>query len=126
MTTDLEIAQNFFAAIEAGDISALEALYAPDASIWHNTDGQSQSVSENLKVLRWMVRSTVSRTYRLARRVSIPGGFLQQHVLIVESRQGRYEMPACIVVEVRDGRIQRLEEYLDSAHVAEMRSILGI
>ena len=30
----------------------------------------------------------------------------------------RVEVPACIVTTIRDGRITRLDEYLDSASVA--------
>jgi ketosteroid isomerase-like protein len=32
------------------------------------------------------------------------------------------EIPACLVVTCDDGRITRLEEYLDSAHVARLTS----
>lgn len=126
MTMVLEVADAFFAAIEAGDIAAVEAIYAPEATIWHNNDGVAQSVRDNLKVLRWLTASTLRRSYRVARRAAIPGGFVQQHVLIVESAQGRFEMPACIVAEVREGRIHRLDEYLDSAHIAAMRTTLCI
>jgi ketosteroid isomerase-like protein len=31
---------------------------------------------------------------------------------------GRFRFPACIVVTVQDGKITRLDEYLDSAHLA--------
>jgi hypothetical protein len=41
----------FFAAIEAGDIDLVPAIYAPDALIWHNDDLIEQPVEENLKVL---------------------------------------------------------------------------
>ena len=32
-------------------------------------------------------------------------------------------MPACLVVQVKDGRITRLEEYLDSAHAARLSEL---
>ena len=35
----LELADRFFAAIEAGDVDAVRELYDPDVEIWHNTDG---------------------------------------------------------------------------------------
>ena len=34
----------------------------------------------------------------------------------------RAEVPACLVVTCAGGRITRLEEYLDSAHVARLTS----
>lgn len=121
MTVDaLEIAERFFSAIERGDIDAVKAIYAPDARIWHSHDLKEQSVEENLRVLGWMSRNLPNRNYRVHRRVAIPGGFLQQHTLEAKTAGGPFTMPACIVVEVRDGRIARLEEYLDSARVAEL------
>lgn len=121
MTADaLDIAQRFFSAIERGDIEAVKAIYAPDARIWHSHDLKEQSVEENLRVLGWMSRNLPNRSYRVHRRVAIPGGFLQQHTLEAQTAGGPFTMPACIVVEVRDGRIARLEEYLDSARVAEL------
>ena len=121
MTADaLDIAERFFSAIERGDIDAVKAIYAPDARIWHSHDLKEQSVEENLRVLGWMSRNLPKRCYRVHRRVAIPGGFLQQHTLEAMTAGGPFTMPACIVVEVRDGRIARLEEYLDSARVAEL------
>jgi hypothetical protein len=34
-------------------------------------------------------------------------------------------MPACIVVEVKDGRISRLDEYLDSGQAAALTKLAG-
>jgi ketosteroid isomerase-like protein len=126
MNAPEKVAHDFFAAIEAGDLAKVEALYAPEARIWHNTDGVAQSVSENLRVLAWMVRSIPSRQYRIVRREILPWGFFQQHVLALETAQGRYDMPACVVVMVEGGRIVRLDEYLDSAHVTAMRAALRL
>lgn len=48
---------------------------------------------------------------------------MQQHVLRVTTASGRrVSVPACMVVAVEAGRITRIEEYLDSAHVA---AVLG-
>ncbi len=38
MSDALEIAERFFRAIEAGNVEAIRAIYAPDAVIWHNND----------------------------------------------------------------------------------------
>jgi uncharacterized protein len=121
----LSLAERFFSAIERGDIEAVKAMYAPDARIWHSHDLKEQSVEENLRVLGWMSRNLSSRRYIVHRRVAIPGGFLQQHTLEATTRGGPFTMPACIVVEVRDGRIARLEEYLDSGRVAELGRLVS-
>ena len=123
MSDVLELAARFVDAIERADLDQIRAIYAPDARIWHNFDGKEQTVEENLKVLRWMARNLTNRHYRIQRRVAIPGGFLQQHVLEGETAGGPFSMPACLVVQVEDGRITRLEEYLDSAHAARLTEL---
>jgi ketosteroid isomerase-like protein len=123
MSEALEVAERFFRAIEAGDVERIKAIYAPDAIIWHNDDQKEQTVEENLRVLTWVTRNLTNRHYRVKRRVAIPGGFLQQHVLEAQTANGPFSMPACIVVEVKDGRITRLDEYLDSGQTAALTKL---
>ena len=119
-TTDISgVAERFFAAIEAGDAEAARDLYAPDAEIWHNTDRITMRPEDNLKTLAWMGRNLPDLQYTQVRRSATADGFVQQHVLVATNRAGqRIEVPACIVIVVRDGKITRLDEYLDSASVA--------
>ena len=117
------VAQQLFDAIERGDVDALRGLYHTDARIWHNTDGAEQSVDENLRVLRWLVRNTSLRRYEEVRREMLATGFVQMHVLRLELGTGRsVRIPACLVVRVAHGRITRIDEYLDSAQVAALRA----
>jgi len=125
MSDALAVAERFFEAIEAGDVERIKAIYAPNAVIWHNNDQKEQTVDENLRVLDWVVRNLKNRHYRVKRRVAIPGGFLQQHVLEADTANGPFSMPACIVVEVKDGRISRLDEYLDSGQTAVLAKLAG-
>lgn len=117
------LARRFFDAVEAGDIDTLIACYAPDAKIWHNTDQLEQSPEDNRRTLAGMATRIRDRIYD-ARRVNVfPGGFVHQHVLKGTRVQDgvRVELPACIVCQVSEGRITRLDEYFDSAHVAQFR-----
>jgi ketosteroid isomerase-like protein len=126
MSDILALAERFVAAIEAGDLEAVRACYAPDARIWHNTDGAEQGVEENLKVLAWMARKLPGRRYRIARREALIDGFVQQHVLEAALPGGKaWSMAACLVVRVAGGRITRLEEYMDSAAVTELMAAVG-
>ena len=114
-----ELADRFFAAIEAGDIATVREVYAPDAEIWHNTDGLVQSPDDNARTLGWIAANLRDVSYTKVKRSATEDGFVQQHVLVATNRAGaRIEVPACIVTTVRDGRITRLDEYLDSASVA--------
>lgn len=118
----LELARHFVSVIEGGDIDAVRACYADDARIWHNFDDVEQTVDENMKVLAWMMKNAASRRYEIRRLEAIEGGYLQQHVLHLETRAGEsLEMPACLVVRVEDGKIRRLEEYLDPAPATKLQ-----
>lgn len=112
------LADRFFAAIEAGDIEAVSDCYADDAVIWHNDDKLETDKAANLKVLSRFISFAPKRTYADRRVIVFDRGFVQQHVLIAERADGgRVELPACLVCQVADGRITRLDEYLDSATV---------
>jgi uncharacterized protein len=115
------LADRFFGAVEAGDLDELRRLYHPEARIWHNFDQVAQTVEENLRTLAWMVGRLFDRTYDVARREVLPDGFVQQHVLRGLTRNGEpFAMPACMVVHCRDGRVARVEEYLDPAQAAAL------
>jgi len=114
------LAARFFDAIEAGDLEAVAACYAPDARIWHNTDGVVQGPDENARTLKGMARAFADRRYQERRLRVFPGGFVQQHVLRARRLRDGAEvsLAACLVCETADGRITRLDEYFDSAAVA--------
>ncbi len=117
-----ELVVRFFAALEAGDIAALREIYAPDAVIWHNDDLIEQPVEENLRVLQGLHRVVSGLRYDITRRVPAPDGVLQQHVLRGKLPNGaEVELHAAMYLQVRDGHITRIEEYLDSARRSEIR-----
>ena len=116
----MTVADDLFASIEKGDIDGVRALYAPNAVIWHNTDGIEQNADQNLAVLQWVIDNLADRAYDDVRRSEFDGGFVQQHVLRFTRNGVRQEVPACIVAAVSDGKITRIDEYLDSAHVARI------
>jgi len=121
----LELAKRFVGAIERGDTDAVKACYHPDARIWHNNDSIEQTVDENMRVLGWMARTLPTRQYDVRHLDALPDGFVQQHVLRATlPNGGTWELPACVIVRVRDGLIVRLDEYLDSAHVAKLTEAL--
>jgi uncharacterized protein len=118
-----ELVVRFFAALEDGDIDALREIYAPDAVIWHNDDLIEQPVEENLKVLQGLHRAVSGLHYDIIRRVPAPGGVLQQHVLRGRLGNGaEVELHAAMYLQVRDGHITRIEEYLDSAKRSSIRA----
>ncbi|SKB25906.1 nuclear transport factor 2 family protein [Sphingopyxis flava] len=117
------MATRFFDAIEAGDIDAMRNSFTPDAEIWHNTDEKIVTPAQTAETLTGMVARIKDREYAERRLAVFPGGFVQQHVL--KGRRvhddGAVRLPCAIVCKVVDGKITRLDEYFDSAHVAEFR-----
>ena len=117
----LEVAEQLFAAIEAGDVEAVRHLYSPDVEVWNTATRMAQTAEENLRVLSWLVTNLSDVRYTEIRRQVTAGGFVQEHVLTATRRDGvAIAMPACIVATVVDGQITRLAEYLDSADVARV------
>ena len=121
--SSLEVADRLFAAIQAGDVEGVRAVYHPDIEVWHNFDKLNQTADENLRVLAWMVRKMTDRRYEDVRRCETPEGFAQQHVLRGTAPNGEpLDMPAAVFCTVKDGLITRLEEYLDPAQAAALRA----
>jgi ketosteroid isomerase-like protein len=118
------LADRITRAYEQNDIGAIAACYTPDARIWHNFDGAEQTVEEQLDATRWLNERLENLKYEIVARHSFDGGYVQQHVVhgtLVNGGES-FRMPACMNVTVRDGRIARLEEYLDSAHPTPLQT----
>ena len=115
-----ELADRLLAGILAADEAEVRRAYAPDARIWHNFDQREQSVDENVATLHDMHRRATGLQYTQIRRFLAPEGFVQQHVLVGDAKFGKLEMPAMIRFWVHEGRIARLEEYLDTRQAMVM------
>ena len=109
------LADRLFGAIEAGDVDAVRACYAPDIGVWHNFDEKTQSLEENLATLSWMVGRLGDRRYEISRRDVFADGLWQLHVLrgTVTATGAPFAMPAAMLLTMADGRITRIAEYLD-------------
>jgi ketosteroid isomerase-like protein len=117
------MATRFFDAIEAGEIETMRDSFTPDAEIWHNTDELIVTRDQTAATLTGMVARIDAREYADRRLTVFPGGFVQQHVLkgVRTHDGGAVRLPCAIVCKVEGGKITRLDEYFDSAHVAEFR-----
>jgi ketosteroid isomerase-like protein len=116
------LAKRYFDSLETGDVDALIDCYAPDAAIWHNTSGKEITPAEHIEQLRGFTTRVLDRAY-VDRRIDVfAGGFVQQHVLrgTRKADGATVAMPTCDICRVHDGRITRLDAYIDSAHVAEL------
>jgi ketosteroid isomerase-like protein len=119
-----ELADRLTRAYEQNDTDAIAGCYAPDARIWHNIDGVEQTVEEQLGATRWLNEQLNNLTYEIISRRSFDGGYVQEYVVhgTVANGGEAFRMPLCMTVTVRDGRIARLDEYLDSAHLKPLQT----
>ncbi|HEX2591283.1 MAG TPA: nuclear transport factor 2 family protein [Rhizomicrobium sp.] len=118
----LSLAKRFFDGIEQGNVNILREVYSPDVGIWHNTDDLVQTVDDNVTTLTGFISRISDRRYENRRTYAFPGGFVQQHRLTGVRKDGeKVQLDACLVCLVKDGRITRLDEYFDSAAVANFR-----
>jgi ketosteroid isomerase-like protein len=118
----MAVAERFTAALNAGDADAVRQIYTENAKIWHNFNGLTQTVDENIKALKWIHRVLRDIDYDIQRREPTSDGFFQQHVLRGTLASGEsFAMPACAICRVERGRISALDEYLDLAHTQPLK-----
>jgi len=108
----------FIGAILAGDGDKVISMYADGATIWHNFDNIDQAPVDNVKTLRALHRMIPGFHYDEVRRTVLPDGLWQQHVLRATTPRGELSIPAALRIYISDGKITRLEEYLDPAPFA--------
>lgn len=118
--SDGSIIERMYAALGSGDIDAAIACYTPDALIWHSFD----CVAHDLDAIRpqWEAMKPAFPEQEIVdiRRERIAGGFVQRHLWVVRAASGeRKAWPVGIFVTIEDGRIFRLDEYIDRAGAFE-------
>jgi ketosteroid isomerase-like protein len=117
----LDVARRLIQAIVDGDVAAVADLYADDMIGWRSFDRKELGKKQMLRVIEYLVKNVRDVRYENMRVEVTPTGYVEQHVLHATAPDGtRVEAPACLVVQVRDGRIQRLDEYLDSVAIAPL------
>lgn len=111
------IADRLFAAIEAGDIETVAAMWSDDITVWHMGAARPRDKARALKVIDWFISVTADRTYDVLSRDVFANGFVQQHVLHGTARDGTpYDMRVGIIFKVGpDGLITAIDEYFDPA-----------
>jgi ketosteroid isomerase-like protein len=118
----LDVANRLFGAIERGEYETVADMWADDVTVWHTGDPQDDDRVRALKVIRWFMNVTATRSYEILDRRYFDGGFVQQHILRASRPDGTsIEMRVCIVIKVdTEGRITRIDEYFDPADMAPL------
>jgi ketosteroid isomerase-like protein len=121
----LESAESLTAAIESGQRDAFLATFTANAVVWHNTDGLEQPVEA---VLAGLVAIHERSTLSLAvdRRHPTDDGFVQaQRWRFTFSDGTAISFPSLFLARVEDGRITRLDEYVDGAALTPLAEALA-
>lgn len=104
-----------FDALERADVAGVDACYAPDMVLRFNVTGTEISRADNLTAIAEGTRLHRRRTYDDRIVHTFDDGFVAQYTLGVVLHDGtRRSLSACLVAEVHDGLIVRIDEYLDS------------
>ncbi len=112
-----ELADRFFAAIMTGDLDTVRTLYDVQLEVWHNYDELNQTKEQNLRSLQWFTATLGPLQYVEVQRTVLPDGFWQQHVTELRRDGVTTRIPAALRAFYRNGKIVRIEEYLDPAPV---------
>ena len=116
-----DVADRLFGAIENGDIALVEQLWHDDVVVWKVAD-RDHDRERALRVIAWFVNATTDRRYEILDRQFFGGGFVQQHILHANGRNGgSIAMRVCIVIRLgANGLISRIDEYFDPAEMAPL------
>jgi ketosteroid isomerase-like protein len=122
--TNTNLADALFAAFENADADAVRSLCAPDFRGQQNL-GPSMGLESLIRFS--LAVSGVVPDFRYEDRVvtATDKGFVEEHMVCGSLPDGSaLRLPACVVAEVKDGRIVSLREYLDTAAAAGLLKAL--
>jgi hypothetical protein len=116
-----DVADRLFEAIENSDIALLQAMWNDDIIVWKVAD-RERDKERAVRVITWFINSTADRRYEILDRQLFDGGFVQQHILHANGRNGgSISMRVCIVIKLgANGLISRIDEYFDPAEIAPL------
>jgi uncharacterized protein len=123
MTTDTstnkEIARQFFAHFERGDVDAAVALFSPTASYWIPTVRREYAMPEFREALHWIqsrlkdgIRFEIGPIVAEGNRVCI---MAESFATTTDGKS--FNNLYHIFFEIKDGKIAQAREYNDTAHV---------
>lgn len=118
----LDLARHYMTCVQAGDVPGARSCLHPDARIWHNYDGVTQTVDEHMGTLAYLLENSTGLEYIIHRLEEIEGGYLQQHTLNLTAKSGDIlSTEALALITVEDGKIARIDEWLDPSPFAPLR-----
>ena len=114
-----ELCETFFDAYQDKRVDILERVLSDDCIIWHNVFGRETTKQDNLSKYHDSYRGQRRRTYDDRIIDVFHDGFVIQYSLNGVMHTGhKGALWICIVGKVRDGKITRIDEYMDTSKFA--------
>jgi ketosteroid isomerase-like protein len=106
----------FFDAYQDGRTDVLREIMSDDCIVWHNVFGKETTRDDNLAAYPTSYNGQRRRLYNDRQINAFEDGFVIQYSLNGVMHNGhKGSMPICIVGRVRDGKITRIDEYMDTS-----------
>jgi ketosteroid isomerase-like protein len=121
MEENARIASELHAALNSRELDKAVALFADDAS-WIVMPGRTcYSKEEIRKYLEKTMKATEKFTLKDIQPPIVSGGILtHEYTLEIKLRDGREAfVPSIVVIELRDGKITQVRNYIDKLEVAK-------
>lgn len=110
-----ELCTQFFDAYQDGRTDVLKEIMSDDCIVWHNVFGKETTRDDNLTAYPNSYSGQRRRLYNDRQINAFEDGFVIQYTLHGTMTSGhKAGMPICIVGRCRDGKITRIDEYMDT------------
>jgi hypothetical protein len=83
-----DVADRLFEAIEQSDIAMVQQMWNDDIAVWKAAEPRDRDRERALRVIAWFINATTDRRYEILDRQLFDGGFVQQHILHANGRNG--------------------------------------
>lgn len=123
----LPVAERLAAALETGDDGRLRSLCRPDAVFWSSFLDRDLDIA-TLCAVRAAERAVApALALREVRVVATADGFVQRMRVRGPLPDGSaVDIPVCLVVDVVDGLVSRIEEYVDGRSVTPLARLVAV
>ena len=110
-----DLAAALFEAFEKGDVAAARSLCTEDMVAYQNL-GPAMDLDSLMQFSAAVSRVVQDFHYEDARRSATETGFVEEHNVCGKLPDGSdMKLAACVVADLRDGKVSHLREYVDTA-----------
>ena len=111
-----EVAEKWCSILTKRDAAILSEIFYEDAEVWHSYDQKTMTMQEITEAVDVVFSAFKEMGLKNIQRSFIENGFVQRHNIVGTHVNGApLNVAACVFVTVKDGKISRLEEYIDPA-----------